>query len=346
MSQWFQVLVIAATYVGTVVGAGFATGKEIVTFFSTHGALGTLGIVVSGFLFIWVGTKVMVISARINAYSYQEFNQHIFGKRFGKVINLLVFIVVLCITSVMLSAAGAVFSEQLGLSNELGIIITLILMYAVVLKGLNALFALNSYFIPMLIIVTIFIFISNFSGQSHLLFEQMIPTQLPDNLSWISSPFIYAAFNMMSALVVLVPLGNQIQNERLLKLGGFLGGFCLFFILMTLHLILSVNTQFFANEIPMAEIVTLLGGFIHGLYLFLIYGEIFNTVVGNVFGLARQLQTTFGIRYHSGVLILSVVIFLVSQLGYGNLLTVLYPIFGYIGLIFLVFVLVRRIPEK
>lgn len=346
MSQWFQVLLIAATYVGTVVGAGFATGKEIVTFFSVHGALGTLGIAVSGFFFIWVGTKVMITSARIKAYSYQEFNYHIFGRRFGKVINLLVFIVVLSITSVMLSAAGAVFSEQLGLSNELGIIITLVLMYIVVLKGLNALFALNSYFIPLMIFLTVFIFFATFSGQPHLLFEQIIPNEVPDNLSWISSPFIYAAFNLMSALVVLVPLGNQIQNERLLKLGGFWGGFCLSIMLMTLHLILSVNSQYFGNEIPMAEIVTVLGGFIHGLYLFLIYGEIFNTVVGNVFGLARQLQTSFGIRYHYGVLLLSVVIFLVSQLGYGNLLTVLYPIFGYIGLIFLVFVLVRRMPEK
>ena len=32
MSRWSRIFQIAAVYVGTVVGAGFATGKEIVEF--------------------------------------------------------------------------------------------------------------------------------------------------------------------------------------------------------------------------------------------------------------------------------------------------------------------------
>lgn len=48
-------------------------GKEIVTFFSVYGALGTIGIAISGILFILVGTKIMIISARIGAYSYRGF---------------------------------------------------------------------------------------------------------------------------------------------------------------------------------------------------------------------------------------------------------------------------------
>ncbi|MFL6516822.1 MAG: hypothetical protein ACJ8GL_01940, partial [Bacillus sp. (in: firmicutes)] len=35
--DWTQAFQIAAVYVGTVVGAGFATGKEIVEFFSRFG---------------------------------------------------------------------------------------------------------------------------------------------------------------------------------------------------------------------------------------------------------------------------------------------------------------------
>ena len=41
----------SATYIGTVVGAGFATGREIVEFFTVNGLYGTIGICVSGFLF-------------------------------------------------------------------------------------------------------------------------------------------------------------------------------------------------------------------------------------------------------------------------------------------------------
>ncbi|MEK1832032.1 hypothetical protein AAAC51_33515 [Priestia megaterium] len=39
MKRWKLTLQVAATYVGTVVGAGFATGKEIVQFFTQYGNL-------------------------------------------------------------------------------------------------------------------------------------------------------------------------------------------------------------------------------------------------------------------------------------------------------------------
>lgn len=341
-----SILLLAATYVGTVIGAGFSSGKEIVTFFSVYGALGTIGIAISGLLFILIGTKIMIISARIGAYSYQELNEYLFGKSIARVVNLFIFIVVIGVTSVMLSGAGAVFHEQLGLPFQMGIIITLVLSYIVVMKGLNGLFAINSYIVPLMILFSLFIAGSIAGEHPHLLAENLIPVQLSDNLSWAGSPFAYAAFNLMTAQVVLVPLGKEIQDEHILRWGGFLGGLALFLILLTIHFSLSVFPETFLYEIPMAEIVQHFGMLIHVLFLVVIYGEIFNTVVGNVFGITRQLQTAFHLRYQHAVLIILFVIFLISQVGYGKLLSVLYPLFGYMGLFFLFWLLIRKSPEK
>ncbi|GGP16093.1 YkvI family membrane protein [Oceanobacillus neutriphilus] len=341
-----SILLLAATYVGTVIGAGFSSGKEIVTFFSGYGAFGTIGIAISGLLFILIGTKIMIISARIGAYSYQELNEYLFGKSIARVVNIFIFVVVIGVTSVMLSGAGAVFHEQLGLPFQMGVIITLILSYIVVMKGLNGLFAINSYIVPLMILFSLFIAASIAGGHPHLLAEKLIPFQLSDNLAWAGSPFAYAAFNLMTAQVVLVPLGKEIQDEHILKWGGFLGGLALFFILLTIHFSLSVFPETFLYEIPMAEIVRYFGTFIHVLFLVVIYGEIFNTVVGNVFGITRQLQSAFHLRYQHAVLIILFVIFLISQVGYGKLLSVLYPLFGYLGLFFLLWLLIRKLPGK
>ncbi|WP_080875955.1 YkvI family membrane protein [Oceanobacillus timonensis] len=341
-----SILLLAATYVGTVIGAGFSSGKEIVTFFSTYGALGTIGIAFSGVLFIWIGTKIMIISARIGAYSYQDLNEYLFGRKIAKVINLFIFFVVIGVTSVMLSGAGAVFHEQLGLPFQLGIILTLILSYIVVMKGLNGLFAINSYIVPLMLLFVLFVAGSIAGEHPYLLAEKLLPVQLSDNLSWAGSPFAYAAFNLMTAQVVLVPLGKEIQDEHILRWGGFLGGLALFFILLWIHFSLSVFPETFPYEIPMAEIVQHFGALIHVLFLVVIYGEIFNTVVGNVFGITRQLQSAFHLRYRHAVLIILLVISLISQVGYGKLLSVLYPLFGYLGLFFLLFLLVKRMPEK
>jgi uncharacterized membrane protein YkvI len=341
-----SILLLAATYVGTVVGAGFSTGKEIVTFFSLNGALGTFGIAISGFLFIVVGTKIMIISARIQAYSFIEFNEYLFSKQVGKIVNFLIFIIVVCTTSVMLSGAGAVFHEQLGIPFQVGIIGTLILCYIVILKGLKGIFAINSYTVPIMIMFILFVAVSIFGQHPHQLLENFIPYQVSAELSWIVSPFTYAAFNLMTAQVVLVPLGNEIRDEHILRWGGFLGGLVLFLLLLTNHFTLLAFPETFSHEIPMAEIVKPFGTLIHILFLFVIYGEIFNSVVGNVFGIARQLKGTFGFHYHHAVLIILAVIFLISQAGYGNLVSVLYPLFGYMSLFSLVFLLIKKIPDR
>lgn len=347
MKQWISILVIAATYVGTVVGAGFATGKEIVTFFSANGgALGAIGIAISGFLFIVVGTKIMVISARIQAYSYQELNTYLFGTKLGKIVNVFIFIIVVCMTSVLLSGAGAVFHEQLGLPFQLGIIVTLSVSYIVLRKGLNGLYAINSYIVPLMIIFSLFVTVSIFEKYPHELLEQVTLDRFPENMSWAISPFAYAAFNLMTAQVVLVPLGKEIRDEHILKWGGFIGGFTLFLILLAGHFSLSVFPELFSYEIPMAEIVKNFGTFTHILFLFIIYGEILNSVVGNVFGVTRQLETSFHLSNHHAVLLILLVIFFVSQIGYGNLLSVLYPLFGYIGIIFLARLLYKKLPER
>lgn len=344
MKQWISILLVAATYIGTVIGAGFATGKEIVTFFSRFGAIGTLGIIISSYLFILFGNKIMITSARIEAYSYKEFNEYIFGRRFGKLINIMIFIIVVSTTSVMLSGAGSVFHEQLHVPFQVGIISTLILCYLVVLKGLNGLLAINAYIVPMIILFGLFIFISMFGQQPDKLVS-MLTFTVPQHFQGLISPFTYASFNIVTALVVLVPLGKEIKDERVLKWGSFLGGIGLCMILLFSHFSLAANPGTFPFDIPMAEIAKQLGSLIHILFLVVIYGEIFNTVVANVYGVARQLKTSFQLKYKHAIWIILLVIFGISQIGYGQLLTTLYPFFGYLALLYLAVLLVKRKPD-
>ena len=44
----------AMVIIGTVIGAGFASGQEVMRFFTGYGAKGLISIVLSGLLFIWI----------------------------------------------------------------------------------------------------------------------------------------------------------------------------------------------------------------------------------------------------------------------------------------------------
>lgn len=87
--------------------------------------------------FIWLGTKMMLLSSQIGAFSAQEFNKYLFGDVFGNVVNTLLLLVLFGVTSVMLSGAGAVFEEQLRLPRQLGIFITVIACLIIGSRGLQ-----------------------------------------------------------------------------------------------------------------------------------------------------------------------------------------------------------------
>ncbi|GJM81290.1 hypothetical protein HMSSN139_37860 [Paenibacillus sp. HMSSN-139] len=103
MKNAVKVLQIAFTYIGTVVGAGFATGQEILQFFTRYGKWGVLTILLSTVLFVWLGTKMMLLARDIKAVSYEDLNRRLFGERVGKALSLFTLIVLIGVNSVMLA---------------------------------------------------------------------------------------------------------------------------------------------------------------------------------------------------------------------------------------------------
>ena len=129
MRNGAQIVRVAFTYIGTVVGAGFASGQEILQFFTRYGSLATLTIALSTMLFIWIGIQLMLMAHDLKAESYEDLNKVLFGEKIGKWISLFMMVVLFGITTVMLAGAGTVFEEQLHLSYTTGLLITLVLSY-------------------------------------------------------------------------------------------------------------------------------------------------------------------------------------------------------------------------
>lgn len=215
--SWKKSFQLAFIYVGTIVGAGFATGKEIVEFFSQYGFMGLIGICISGLCFIGFGVKIMLLAIELQARSFQQLNVHIFGPYFAPVINLIMFVMLVGVTSVMLSGAGSVFQEQLHLPKMAGILITIIFTLIVLLIGTRGLVWVNTFVVPVLILFSFLL--------AYLAFH------LPDfmgnvakgfHFTWgaIIDSFAYAAFNISLATAVLVPAATEIGDKKTVKRGS------------------------------------------------------------------------------------------------------------------------------
>ncbi len=331
---------IAAVYVGTVIGAGFATGKEIVEFFSRFGFIGFLAILVSGYLFIAMGTKIMLVANDIKAKSYEQFNEYLFGKWFSKFMNILMMLMLLGVTAVMLSGAGAVFEEQLQLPKQIGVLLTIVLGFITMLIGTKGLFAVNTVVVPIMIIFNVILMLQAITGEGYIERFLMIP-ETSDTWKVIIAPFSYTAFNLAMAQAVLVPIAGELKDRKTIQYGGYLGGAFLSLILISIHLTLVSIPNVIHYEIPMAIVMKTVATGFYMIYVFIIYSEIFTSVIGGVFGLEKQLSNYWRNRELSIFIGIFLFIYLLSFFEYGQLLSYLYPLFGYLSIIFIVLLIIK-----
>ena len=333
--EWTQAFQIAAVYVGTVVGAGFATGKEIVEFFSRFGFFGLISILMSGYLFIALGSKLMRMAAHIDAQSYQEFNEYLFGKWPSRVINVFMLFMLLGVSAVMLSGAGAVFEEQLGLPKAVGVFLTIFLSFLVMLVGTKGLFAVNTFVVPVMITFSIILMLYSVQ-MPHFIDQLLFVPHAEDGWKSVIAPFSYVALNLGLSQAVLVPIATEVKDDWTIKWGGILGGSALTLILIANHFTLIMLPNLEMYNIPMAIVMKNLAPFFYGIFVLVIYGEIFTSVIGNVFGLDRQLKQYLPLSTMVSVTLIFVVSYLISLVNYGTLLSYLYPLFGYVCMIFFI----------
>ncbi|BBI32628.1 YkvI family membrane protein [Cohnella abietis] len=331
MKQWATSIQVGLVFIGTVVGAGFASGREVMQFFTRFGHWGPYLIILSTLFFVWIGAKVMLLAAQLQAKSYEDLNKYLFGEQVGRWVSHLMLIVLLGVNAVMLAGAGSLFSEHLNLSYQTGLIVTMFACFLLLRKGMNAILTINTFVVPLMIGFTTFLVIETLRNPISSNWISS-PNELSPWAAWLS-PFLYAAFNLSMSQAVLVPLGSAIKDPIVLKRGAWMGGIGIGLMLLAGHLALSARMPGIAQfEIPMGGIARELGAWLHWIFVFLIFMEIFTTLVADIYGLTLQLQERTKASPWLLTSILLFICFLAGQLGFGPLLSTLYPMFGLLSL--------------
>lgn len=332
MAGWWRSLQVAFTFVGTVVGAGFASGREVMQFFTRFGSGGAVLILAATALFVWIGGKIMLLAARLNAKSYEDLNKHLFGERLGRLSSHLMLFILLAVNAVMLAGGGTIFSEHLGINYQAGMLLTMLACFLLLRKGMSAILTVNTLVVPIMMLFTLYLLSDTLT--SHPGGEIGVTQwQLASPLAAGMSPLLYAAFNLSLAQAVLVPLGSSVGDPAILRRGAWLGGIGIGLLLLAGHYTLMAHMPEAAEfDIPMGGIARQFSAWIHAIYILLIYSEIFTTLVSDIFGLNAQLQERVRLRGSVLTAALLAVCFLFGQFGFGPLLSTLYPLFGMLSL--------------
>ena len=163
-----NILKIVFVIIGTLIGAGFASGQEMYIFFFSYGLEGIAGLFVSNIL---MGIIIYVSLKIINKYkikNYKEFLNIIIkinpkNKYFNikNIINIIVNIFIIVAFFIMIAGFGAYFQQSIGINSLIGSIIISIILYIVFRIGTDGFVKVNEFITPMLIIFMLIIGILN-----------------------------------------------------------------------------------------------------------------------------------------------------------------------------------------
>lgn len=334
----FQIVVV---YIGTIIGAGFASGQEIYQFFGRFQGNGFLGLGVACILFMVLSYKIMCLGYRFNIISYSEIIKNIEFKTGRKFLDGILAFFLFGSFVVMLSGTGALLSEQWNIPFLYGNIMMAVLTTLTIIKGLDGIVKANVVIVPFLILgIFILCIISGVDAQilhKENWYVNIIPKST--NLGWLVSSIVYVAYNILLATPILLILGEKTSSDKILRRASFLGGLLVFLIASCIYGVIILHGEAIVEhgiEVPMAYIASKIGFSFKIMYIIILILGIYTTAVSSFYGFVQQFRLINGELKSKFILIIMGGLAIVfSMIGFSNLIKYLYTIEGYVGILFL-----------
>ena len=328
---------IAAVFIGTIVGAGLASGQEITQFFTTYGYKSFIGMLLCCLSYIIIGSIIIKISIKYKLNSYNGLIKTVSPGIFGETTDILTSIFLIFGTAIILAGSGALVHQYFHVSKWFGIILMCFLSIIVLLRNTQGLLEINSFIVPslMIIITTLFLLYIFFSKDT---INISLIKSIPKTKShWLFSSLIYSGFNIISCSGVLVPLSFEINEEKYIIIGTIVGAIGISILSLIINFMLLLNMPYILKyEIPLLYISHRFGGIIQIMLIFIIWLEMFSTEVSNIFSISKTIEEKFCISYKKSVFLIMLISIPISQIGFVKLISMIYPAFGIISLIFMI----------
>lgn len=347
--EFSNILRIAFIYMATIIGAGFASGQEIVRFFTHYYQGGFYGIVVAGVLFAVIGSIVLdkVYSERIK--NYDEFLFPSVGWFLGWIMEIIVTLFMISLFSIMIAGMGNILANKFSIPFSFGIAAMAILCMIVILTDIRGIVSVSSIVTPVLFIGIIAIGLYIVIFNDTIVWNPVgILFKTTDN--WFFSALIYVSYNSIMSIVVLCTLLPYLKTKRTGIAGGLLGGSLLCGIALVLNTAISLFAPgSLATEIPVLSIVQRYGSIIYNFYTVILWLAMFLSAVTSGYCIIDRISSKVKINTKLLATIICALVIPLSGFGFSNLISVIYPIFGYVGM-FMIFVVlfqgVKAFPYK
>lgn len=341
-----NILKVVFVIIGTMIGAGFASGQEMYLFFFSYGMEGLIGILISSFIIGFVIYKTLQIVNKYGVDTYKEFLDILIKKnaKIKTVINTIINAFILITFFIMIAGFGAYFEQEVGINRLIGSSILAIATFIIFMTSVKGVVKANELLVPILIGFLVVIGIVNLKDIRLLELGNYVIKN--NSSSFIVSAILYSSYNSILLIPVLLTLKNYIKDKKqILKIASISTIIIILLSIIIFSLLVRVDVDITKLEMPAVYVVTNMFKILRYAYGFIILGSIFTTSISLGTSFLQNVSKNRK-SYIQIAIIMCVTSVIISQIGFSNLVSLLYPIFGYLGLLQILKLIITRIQTK
>lgn len=337
-------LSLCFTFAGCFLGAGYVSGQELMQFFSSFGKMGYIGLLLAVILQVIFGILLINLAMKTGIFEMDKiiipWEKPFLRNVFGVLEEILLF----GIFVIMSAGTGALFEQIFSLPFWVGSLVICVITALLAIKGVGAMVKVFSYFVPVLVAVTLGISFYSIIKNGFPEIPSVKTGENPLLSNWIVSSLTFVSYNIFGSIGILTLVGKSVKKKSTVFTGVSSGGVMLLVIALGILFSISVSEGSVEKELPMlfvAEKINVVLGFV---YAFLLFGGMLGTSVSSVVALENFMETkSEKIRKKPAltVIVLCAMCFLLSLVGFSDLVGFIYPVFGYLGFIALVLIIVN-----
>ena len=289
-----NVTAIAMSFVGLLVGAGFATGQEVVQYFTSFGWGGVAGIVVAGLVMTLAGTVFLQLGSYFHASEHNQVFRRVTHPIVSKLLDISVILTLFCIGFVMLAGAGSNMQQQFGWAPWIGSGLMLVLVMITGMLNVDKVSKVIGAITPSIIIAVIFVAVYTLMHMPPDIGQAMeTSSQIEAPIgNWLVSALNYNGLALLLAVSMSLVIGGDHISPREAGLGGIVGGIIYLIMMALAGFALFMNSDSAGDtDIPMLQLVDDIHPVLGAIMAVIIFLMIFNTAIGMFYALGKRLSS-------------------------------------------------------
>lgn len=349
--SFVNIVKYAGAFAACAIGSGFATGQEILQFFSAYGTKSIIGTLITTILFSWCGALFMKHGFEHRLETPTEVMNFYVGKKAGKYVEFLFQVFLFGVYSIMVAGTGATLNEYFGINPMAGRILMAVLALLTVLLGLSRFADILGMLGPVIVAFALYIGARSFfvSPEGLSAADEFVKDAsiVKTEGGWLWSSLLYPAFNAIVVIFLTCSLGRTTHSKKEAVWGGVAGGVIFGAAILVMNFGLLSNIEAICDaQVPTLILARNVGPLFGNIFSVIICCGIYTTTVPMLWGTVRHFAPDGTKKSAILAVLFTAIGFTVGLTDFKVLVNTIYPFSGYVGLLLFLVMLYRDIKGK